>query len=108
MCPHSSDTLAVQIAVEVAKGMRTLPCGLRDWVEAHLVVPRPIVLSRDPDGQREETFWLVTDHVGVDDAPCRIVFNREELAFGLAMTLENGRECFIGQVASFADAVQNM
>jgi hypothetical protein len=106
MVAQRSDTVADLIAEAVAKEMPSLPSCLRYWVQAHLVTPRPILLSRDSEGHSTASYWLVTDHVGIDDAPCRVVFDGD--AFGLAMTLENGTECFMGRAASFADAVQNM
>jgi hypothetical protein len=91
---------------EISRDLERLPPALARWVHSHLVAPSPIVLSTDPDGRIMRTFWLVTDHIGSDDAPCRVVF--DGVAFGLAITVDSGVEWYVGPIGSFAKAVQNL
>jgi hypothetical protein len=88
----------------VALGLGQLPLWLRWWVRAHLIPPRPVVLCTNPDCATRARFWLVTDHIGLDDAPFRIVFDGSE--FGLEITLEDGVAYLVHRVASFAEAVR--
>lgn len=98
--------VARQIQLAVSTGLDELCLGMRCWVRAHLVAPRSIVLCTNPDTGEQATFWLVTDHVGIDDAVFRIVFDGTE--FGLEITLEDGVSYFVHRSASFAAAVQSM
>ena len=101
-----SDLTRCQIQRAVTAALTQLPLGLRYWVRAHLVEPRSIILCTSPDTWTHATFWLVTDDVGFDDTPMRIVF--DGTAFGLAMTLEDGVSYFVHRSASFAEAVESM
>jgi hypothetical protein len=97
------DAVRSRIAAAVRAELNTLPVWLRTWVRMHLVVPRPITLCTDPDTAARAHFWLVTDHVGLDDSPMRIVW--DEQGFGLETTLEDGVAYLACRTASFADAV---
>jgi hypothetical protein len=98
-----SDAVADRIADHVAGALHRLPFCTRCWLERQ-VEPRPVSLSLDAEGRMSRTFWVATDHTGVDDAPCRIEF--DGASFGLAIALDTGVECFTGPVGSFADVME--
>jgi hypothetical protein len=102
----SASPVSGQVHREVTAALNELPLWLRWWVRAHLVEPRPVELCTNPDTGAHGTFWLVTDHVGLDDAPFRIVF--DGTGFGLEMTLEDGVAYLVHRAASFAEAVECM
>jgi hypothetical protein len=90
----------------VTEGLNQLPLWLRWWVRAHLVEPRAIMLCTDADTGTCAAFWQITDHVGLDDAPFRIVYDGS--VFGLEMRLEDGVSYLVHRAASFAEAVECM
>jgi hypothetical protein len=100
---HVGQDIDERIQQEVAEGLSELPIWLRWWVRAHLIPPRPVVLCTDPDCAARATFWLVTDHVGLDDAAFRIVFDGS--GFGLELTLEDGVAYLVHRAARLAEAV---
>lgn len=51
---------------------------------------------------------LVTDHTGVDDFGYQIVYLPSEDIFGFEVTLQNGRELFLGRVGTLAETVENL
>lgn len=112
-----------RIAAKVGSSMPELDPHLHAWARAHLVEPRRIELFMQDRGTR--LFWLVTDHVGSDDANCRVVYDPHLDRFGLEFTLvleavevspgayrqtryPAGRSDFLGvyDSGSFADAVK--
>ena len=94
----------------VSKDLTKIPEDLREWVRAHLIDPRRVMLSVDMDGEQYEEFRLITDHSGHNDSPCRIVYHEEGDVFGLEQTLENGVEWFMGFYGdgSFGHAIVSM
>ncbi len=61
-----------QIKSQVEEGISKLSPHLRKWAEKHLIVPRTIKLSLDPEGKTHKVFWLVTEHVSFEDASYRV------------------------------------
>lgn len=86
----------------------SLPEHLAAWALAHLITPRPVQLASDPEGHDEATYWLVTDHSGIEDSSYRVVYDAELGEFGLECTWEGGTGWFMGIYGSFADSIENM
>ena len=78
------------------------------WLRSHVVTPRLIRLSNSLSGPETIGVWLVTDHIGVNDASYRIVYLAENDAFGYECTLEDDREFFVGQVGTLEDALEGL
>jgi hypothetical protein len=92
----------------VDEGLSILQPNVRVWVEEHLVQPRRVILSLNPDGQGVITLWLVTDHIEKQDSACRVVFDEIRSSFGLTTEMENGVNWLMGLYGSFAKAVDAM
>ena len=92
----------------VTEGLAVLAPHLQAWVRDHLIKPRRVRLSVEPNGNHSKDFWLVTDHVGRNDASYRLVYNETEQAFGLECTLDTGVEWYMGDYGSFSETVENM
>jgi hypothetical protein len=97
-----------RIRAKISESVVLLAPHLRSWAEAHLIAPRQVRLSLDPDGTSSKDLWLVTDHVGTNDASYRVVYDDETDGFGLECTLETGVEWYMGDYGSFAETVENM
>jgi hypothetical protein len=106
MILQTNTSIDARVRQAVREASNKLAPSLRCWVKAHLVEPRPIELCTNQGTGTHAAFWLVTDHVGIDDAPLRIVFDGNQ--FGLEMTLEDGVSHLIHRASSFAEAVQCM
>jgi hypothetical protein len=87
MSVHSSARLA-QVEQLMARSIEGLPFCQRWWLRAHLIDPRPIMLRIDPATISYLPSWLVTDHIGLDDAPFRVVCDGS--SFGLELALDDG------------------
>jgi hypothetical protein len=96
------------ITAKVAEGLAALAPHLRSWVRDHLISPRQVRLSVDPDGTSFEDFWLITDHVGEKESSYRLVYDEIEQSFGLECTLDTGVEWHLGNYGSLSDTVENM
>jgi hypothetical protein len=70
-----SEKGAEQINLKVREILPSLALHLRSWAEQHLIQPRRIKLSLDPEGNAPKDFWLVTDHNGKDDSTSRVVYD---------------------------------
>ena len=81
---------------------------LRSWARNHLIQPRRVRLSIDPEGNSLKPFWLVTDHVGIDDSAYRIAYDESERVFGLELTLDTGVEWYCGPHGTFFETVEGM
>jgi len=81
---------------------------LRDWLEQHIVSPRLVILSTDPDGTISREFWLVTDEVGHKDSSYRIVYDPQTQKYGLEMTLNTGVQWYMGPYGSFSRAAYSL
>lgn len=99
-----------EISELVSQTLPMLPSHLREWAEEHLSPPRQTNLVTDLDTNDARDFWLVTDHTGHNDASYRVVFDPVEKLFGLEMTIEDGRQWFMGihGEGTFADCVVMM
>jgi hypothetical protein len=106
MSVHTEEGIAERIRAEVNGALNDLPLWLRWWVRAHLIDPRPIYLCTNAETGAHGSFWLVTDHVGMDDAPFRVVYDSG--GFGLEMMLEDGLSYLVHRASSFAEAVECM
>ena len=82
------------------------PAGVRNWILARLIEPRPVRLAEDPDGKTFGEFWLVTDHV--DGQHYRIAYASDDDAFGIAIPLASGVDWYMGTYGSFKEAVESM
>lgn len=106
------ETDATQVRAAVLADYETASSQLdvqtRDWLRAHLVPPRPIELARKTDGESTETFWLITDHTGREDASFRIVFDDVMRRYGIECTILNNICLFAGFRASLVDAVTDI
>ena len=105
---NSSREIEGLITLKIAEGLALLKPHLQSWARDHLIQPRQIRLSTDPEGSSFKDFWLVTGHVGKEDSSYRIVYDEAEQAFGLEMTLDTGVEWYMGNYGSFSEAVENM
>ena len=103
------DELILQkIKMEVNRGLAELKPHLRLWAENHIINPRRIELSLDPDGMASVELWLVTDHTGHEDSSSRVVYDEAIESFGLEQTLNTGVEWYMGPYGSFSECVENM
>jgi hypothetical protein len=82
--------------------------SLRPWLERHIVTPRLITLSINPEGSHTRDFWLVTDEVGKDDSSYRIVYDPDSQKYGLEMTLNTGVQWYMGPYGTFTKAVHSL
>ncbi len=105
---NRSGEIEERIISKVTEGLAVLAPHLQRWVCAHLMQPRQIRLSTDLHGNSFKDFWLVTDHVGIEDSSSRIVYDEDEQAFGLEVTLDTGVEWYMGSYGSFSETVENM
>jgi hypothetical protein len=101
-------TTSQQISDSVNSAMPKLASHLKDWVQAHLTMPRRITLATDHDGLECAEFWLVTDHIGVNDSSYRIVCDDSMGMFGIECTLESGAHWMMGISGDFVKAVEGM
>ena len=108
MNQHAEVSANVNLRIKwaVTAAIDEVPREMRWWLRAHLVEPRAVVLCTSSDTGTREAFWLVTDHVGLDDAPCRIVF--DGIAFGLEMTFDDGVSYLVHRFGSLTEAVQSI
>jgi len=88
--------------------MPALASHLKDWLQAHMTLPRRISLSTDPDGLEHSEFWLVTDHTVTNDSSYRVVYDDREGMFGIECTLENGVHWMMGLYGGLAETIENM
>lgn len=97
---------------EITKRIRaeivSLSGNLKEWAEEHGIEPKLIELIVDLDEDKKSEFWLVTDDTGHNDSSYRIAFNAMTDCFGLECRLEDGKEWYMGDYGSFAEAVQSM
>jgi hypothetical protein len=105
---NESNLVRDLIKLKVAQGIEDLVPHLQVWLRAHLVEPRSVRLSVDPDGNSSKDLWLVTDHIDEDDASYRIVYDEDSQMFGLESTLETGVEWYMGSYGSLPETVQSM
>jgi hypothetical protein len=103
-----SNPIQKQIEVAVQAGLSKLRPSIKQWVQTHLVHPRLISLSLDPDASSFKEVWLVTDHTGEQDSSYRIVYDSDSELFGLECTLESGVEWYMGNYGSFSQTVESM
>ena len=96
------------LRVGVTEGLPVLVPHLQSRVQAHLIEPRQVRLTTDPDGTSFKDLWLVTNHTGENDSSCRIVYDDQAQLFGLESTLESGVEWYMGNYGSFSETVENM
>jgi hypothetical protein len=97
-----------QISKQIGDSLGRLNPQLMKWVEAHLITPKKVSISKDTGGKEYLSFWLVTDHIGSEDSNHRVVYDEGENSFGLECTLENGVHWFMGHYGEFHIAVEAM
>jgi len=102
------DKASFKIEVLVLREVEALPPAYRSRIEPHLTKPRKILLYTDLDCVAKEHYWLITDFTKLDEKGHRIIYFQEMNIFGLAMQLEDGRNCCLGFYGSFADTVRSM
>ena len=102
------EEIVEKIEMLVGQDIDSFPSHIYDWVKEHLVVPKKVQLFEDYESENKVGLWLVTDHTGNNDSSYRVVFDETESDFGLAVTLENGRECFMGLNGKFGHTVEGM
>jgi hypothetical protein len=100
--------IAERIVFEAQEGLTLLKPHLRSWASEHLIRPRRVSLSVNSEGTSFKSLWLVTDHLGKDDSSYRIVYDEDESAFGLELTLDMGVEWYMGIYGTFSETVENM
>jgi hypothetical protein len=105
---NQNNPIPESIKTKVAEGLAIVAPHLQEWVRTHLVEPRKIRISLDPDGNSLKDLWLVTDHVGEKDASCRIVYDESNQMFGLESKLDSGVEWYMGSYGSFSETVESM
>jgi hypothetical protein len=96
------------IALEAQAGLTMLAPHLRSWASNHLIEPCQIKLATNSDGSSIKTLWLVTDHTGKYDSSYRVVYDENEQAFGLEVTLDTGVEWYMGVYGNFSETIENM
>jgi hypothetical protein len=106
--PRANTEIVAVVNQAVASALPRLSGHRRSWLTTHLTKPRAITASRDPDGAVRVEVWLVTDHVGENDASSRVVYDPAERAFGLLTELQDGVLWYGGPYASLVAAVENI
>lgn len=83
---------------------------LKKWLAQHLIAPTEIILFKDLSSQEKKSFWLVSDHNGIDDSSYRIVHSKQDVSngFGLEMTTSTGDEKFMGFYGRLKETLENM
>jgi hypothetical protein len=99
---------AERIAAQIAADLPALAPHLRQWVEMHLVAPRPLCVQSEHDGSTTRVLWLVTDDTGDNDAGYRIVYDVDASAFGLETRTAQGHSFLLGLYGPFAAAVESI
>ncbi|SRR5216683_1947428 len=105
---NQNNLIPESIKMKVAEGLAVMAPHLQEWLRTHLIEPRPVRISADPNGNSMKDLWLVTDHVGEEDASCRIVYDEGNQEFGLETTLDSGVGWYMGSYGSFSDTVESM
>ena len=98
----------VRIAAHVAATLQRVDGVLRAWVDAHLIEPRQIESLVDRDLAATKRVWLVTGHIGIEDASYRVVYDEGMDTYGLETTLADGRSWYMGPYGTFVEAVEAM
>ncbi|SRR6266566_3719370 len=80
---NQNNLIPESIKMKVAEGLAVMAPHLQEWLRTHLIEPRPVRISAGPNGNSMKDLWLVTDHVGEEDASCRIVYDEGNQEFGL-------------------------
>jgi len=102
-------SLPQQRILDLVQGsLPQLPEKLRVWAQRHLIEPRVVAVSLDPEGNRSGEVWLVTDDVGVEDSSCRIVYDLVSKAFGLECRMANQVSWYMGPIGTFDEAVNSL
>src|SRR5258705_11797377 len=91
---------------DIKEELPNLQKWLREWLESHIVPPRQVRLSIDPEGKQSREFWLVTGEVGNKDSSYRIIYDPESSKYGLECTLNTGVEWYMGPYGTFTKAAE--
>jgi hypothetical protein len=108
MIRFDAEQAKAKLIADCQAALPRLDSRLGEWLRSHCIPPRPIVLSRKTDGGNSESFWLVTDHNGRDDASFRVVYDDESGRYGIECTIQNNVCLFAGYRASLVDTVTDI
>jgi hypothetical protein len=78
------------------------------WIFQHIIEPRKIKVTINPDSIIWKEVWLITDNLNEEVSSYKIVFDEDANAFGLICTLESGIEWYMGVYGSFSDTIESM
>jgi hypothetical protein len=96
------------IVKRVKKDLSKLPRHLRDWGKAHLIAPRRITFYSNLETGETDSGWLVTDHTGVQDSSCCVIYDEALDMFGLITELHDGRVYCLGFYGGFAETIESL
>lgn len=83
--------------------------ALRDWVNTHVMEPKPHTAWDGHDRKKQISLWLVTEHTGYNDTSYRIVYDPATEHFGLELLLADGTSIYQGPTSEdFAATVAAM
>ena len=97
------DTARREIDAEV-KSLSGLPANLAGWFEKHQAPLKKEVLSVDPEGKKQEEFWLITQSSG----SYRIAYDDAKKMFGLECGLQSGVPWFMGYYGSLKETIEHL
>ena len=103
MAAIDHDTAEKEVRAEM-EGLAGLPVNLAQWFERHRAPLRKEVLSLDPDGKKQEEFWLVTQESG----SYRIAYDDVKKMFGLECALQSGVPWFMGYYGSLKETIEHV
>lgn len=100
-----------EIGMRVEAAIPRMSPRFAAWAREHLIDPRQIELHVSFEGNETTVVWLVTDHVGKNDASSRVVFDAEFGMFGLECSIvePHRRSVLLGLCSDdFAETVLSM
>lgn len=86
------------------KALSGLRANLARWFETHHAPLKKEVLSVDPDGKKQEEFWLITQSSG----SYRIADDDANKMFGLECGLQSGVSWFMGYYGSLKETIEHL
>lgn len=82
---------------------------LKQWFLTHLIEPTKISLDNSILTLHQNIFWLITDHIGINDSSYRIIHSLDKpYNFGLEMTNDLGKHGFLGFYGNLKETLENM
>ena len=102
------NTAKLEIDAE-ANSLSELPHNLLSWFECYRAPIRKEFLSIDPDGKKQEEFWLVTQPNGKSgNSVYRIAYDDSKKMFGIVCALQGDIAWFMGYYGSLKETIEHI